>query len=50
MDEPNKKFNYSVPEKFIGSLKEYVNAHDLTAPNNTLSDLIIFFDVLRKKD
>ena len=33
MDEPNKKFNYSVPEKFIGSLKgKYVNAHDLTAP------------------
>ena len=33
MDEPNKKFNYSVPEKFIGSLKgKYVSAHDLTAP------------------
>ena len=32
MDEPNKNFNYSVPEKFIGSLKgNYVSAHDLTA-------------------
>ena len=51
MDEPNKKFNYSVPEKFIGSLKgKHVSAQDLTAPNNKLCDLIIFtsFNIERR--